>query len=106
MFAPSFNGQKPPESGMPIAVPIRSPDITRAPCRVNRHVRSTGYAATMDDVPQTQTLPARRRGVAVPLVLFVLTCASTWYTGKTAPGGSPSQGFVYSAALMTILLSH
>ncbi len=48
------------------------------------------------------TPPVRRR-VWLPLILFVLTCASTWYAGNQAFHG---QGWKYAAAVMTILICH
>jgi membrane-associated protease RseP (regulator of RpoE activity) len=69
---------------------------------------SERLSAEMDDIPQTESQPVPsplpRRRVGVPVLLFVLTCISTWYTG--AAGGSAAEGFAYAGALMTTLLAH
>ena len=50
---------------------------------------------TLEDAPPPPS-PRRTRGPRTNVVLFVLTCASTWLVGGPA----------YAAALMTILLCH
>lgn len=50
----------------------------------------------MDDAPETQTQIKRKRGIGLPVVLFVATCLSTWQ----------SFGWQYSLTLMTTLLAH
>jgi len=52
---------------------------------------------------RAETPPPRRR-IALPIVLFLATCASTFMAGCLF--GGPWEGFLYSASVMTILVCH
>lgn len=47
--------------------------------------------------------PPRPRRVWLPLALFLATCWSTWYAGQE---GYRADGWMYAAAVMTILVCH
>jgi Zn-dependent protease len=77
-------------------------------------VASTAEPAPAEASPAEPTEPRRRR-ILLPVVLFVLTCVSTYYTGSIQPDDStspPSLAFDWSAGLtymlcvMSILLAH
>ena len=57
------------------------------------------------------TLPVRKKQVWLPIILFVLTCGSTFligtfYAGSNDPQDRIRTGLSYSACLMGILLAH
>jgi membrane-associated protease RseP (regulator of RpoE activity) len=50
----------------------------------------------MDDAAEVRTENRQIRGIALPVILFVATCLSTYWTG----------GLAFASALMTTLLAH
>ena len=56
------------------------------------------------DAPLPQRRPVPRRRSVLPLILFLATCASTYYVGEYKYG--PTGGFLFAVSLMLILTAH
>ena len=61
-------------------------------------------APVQESVPPPEAVPPRRPAVVVPVILFLLTCASCWFAGTLLYQGDSFAGMQYAAALMSILL--
>jgi membrane-associated protease RseP (regulator of RpoE activity) len=96
---------------------FNSPDEF-TPGRYRQSVEGASFVpGPPDEVSLSRELgaaPPYRRRILLPVVLFLLTCLTTFYAGFTGfPGYEPRplsrtafDGLFYSAAVMTILMSH
>ena len=104
-----------PHGSVSLTVPVYLPEIVRAP-------DSDGSLATKPQQPALPPAPLqkpRRRRIKLPVILFVATCLSTFFVGRTgwdflALISEPItmlrenwwQGMAYMLSVMSILLAH